>query len=344
MSLEALKCPSCGGPVAITQGSTTTKCPYCDQQGIVVQAVSSTLAQPTAGPTLENFKEMARVAMSGNNYQQAYDYYLKILEIDTKSAYGWLGRAKATGKLQTNNWSRLSEIHECCKKLYEMDAMPNEIRQESAESIAEIVFEILSGINTTSGMLMEQLKQPDIKSQPVFNYGIAEKLDEIIRIGWNLHPNETLKEAARRLAKVVKKQWHFTKEQKRLIENHALKLMGQSESSEKVIVAIKGIAASIAASGSLLSGNQDASQVKEMGRVIAKDMSLLVKSKNRFIAASLAICLGAFGTHHFYLGNYQKGIKDLLLCWTMIPFFKGVVDGVKYLSMDDEHFALYITE
>ena len=50
--------------------------------------------------------------------------------------------------------------------------------------------------------------------------------------------------------------------------------------------------------------------------------------KNRFIAALLAIFLGGFGVHKFYLGKWN-GIFYLLLCWTYVwgiersGFFNG---------------------
>ena len=41
--------------------------------------------------------------------------------------------------------------------------------------------------------------------------------------------------------------------------------------------------------------------------------------KNRKLAAVLAIALGGFGAHKFYLGKILWGIIYLLFCWTGIP-------------------------
>lgn len=50
--------------------------------------------------------------------------------------------------------------------------------------------------------------------------------------------------------------------------------------------------------------------------------------REKLVATLLAFFLGVFGIHHFYLGQKKLGIAYLLFCWTMIPFFLGIVDAV----------------
>lgn len=61
--------------------------------------------------------------------------------------------------------------------------------------------------------------------------------------------------------------------------------------------------------------------------------------KNRMVAGILAIVLGDFGVHHFYLGNTGKGILYLIFFWTYIPAIIGFVEGVLFLTQSDEEFA-----
>lgn len=63
-------------------------------------------------------------------------------------------------------------------------------------------------------------------------------------------------------------------------------------------------------------------------------------NKNRIIAALLAIFLGAFGVHKFYLGKVSWGITYLLLSWTAIPMIIGIFEGIFYLLMSDKSFEL----
>jgi TM2 domain-containing membrane protein YozV len=60
--------------------------------------------------------------------------------------------------------------------------------------------------------------------------------------------------------------------------------------------------------------------------------------KNRTIAGLLGIFLGAFGVHHFYLGNHKKGILYAVMCWTMLPRLASFIEAISYFRMSDEAF------
>lgn len=61
--------------------------------------------------------------------------------------------------------------------------------------------------------------------------------------------------------------------------------------------------------------------------------------KNKIAAGILAILLGDFGIHKFYLGNIGMGIVYLLFFWTGIPAIIGLIEGIIYLTMSDESFC-----
>ncbi len=61
--------------------------------------------------------------------------------------------------------------------------------------------------------------------------------------------------------------------------------------------------------------------------------------KNRVTAGVLAILLGVFGIHKFYLNRPLEGLLYLLFSWTTIPTLLGLIDGITYLSMSDADFA-----
>jgi TM2 domain-containing membrane protein YozV/predicted RNA-binding Zn-ribbon protein involved in translation (DUF1610 family) len=62
--------------------------------------------------------------------------------------------------------------------------------------------------------------------------------------------------------------------------------------------------------------------------------------KSRVTAAVLAILLGSFGAHYFYLGKTGKGILYLLFCWTYIPCILGLIEGIMMLTQTDEDFNI----
>ena len=68
------------------------------------------------------------------------------------------------------------------------------------------------------------------------------------------------------------------------------------------------------------------------------DSAIPAYSKNRIVAALLAIFLGSFGVHKFYLRNYMIGILYLVFCWTPIPGIIGFVEGILLLLTSNDKF------
>lgn len=60
--------------------------------------------------------------------------------------------------------------------------------------------------------------------------------------------------------------------------------------------------------------------------------------KSKSTAGILAIIIGGFGAHHFYLGHIGLGILYLVFFWTWIPGIVGFIEGIIYLSMSDKEF------
>ena len=59
----------------------------------------------------------------------------------------------------------------------------------------------------------------------------------------------------------------------------------------------------------------------------------------RTTAALFAILLGGLGVHKFYLNQIGLGIVYLVFCWTFVPAFIGLIEGILYLTMSDEDFS-----
>ncbi len=67
---------------------------------------------------------------------------------------------------------------------------------------------------------------------------------------------------------------------------------------------------------------------------------MLIKYKSRSVAAILAFAgtLTISGLHKFYLGQPLWGILYVLLSWTPIPKVASAIEGVWYLTQDEEAF------
>ena len=61
--------------------------------------------------------------------------------------------------------------------------------------------------------------------------------------------------------------------------------------------------------------------------------------RSKTTAAVLALLLGGFGVHKFYLGQTFLGILYFLLCWTLIPSVIALAEGCFYLGMSEEAFV-----
>jgi len=62
-------------------------------------------------------------------------------------------------------------------------------------------------------------------------------------------------------------------------------------------------------------------------------------SRNKIVAALLALFLGGLGIHKFYLGKGGMGVLYLVFFWTIIPAIVGFIEGILLLLMSDEQFA-----
>lgn len=54
--------------------------------------------------------------------------------------------------------------------------------------------------------------------------------------------------------------------------------------------------------------------------------------KNKTLATVLAIFLGGFGAHRFYLGQ-RLAWWYLAFCWTLVPVVIGWIDGLSFYAM-----------
>lgn len=60
---------------------------------------------------------------------------------------------------------------------------------------------------------------------------------------------------------------------------------------------------------------------------------------DRIAAGVLAILLGSFGAHRFYLGQVGLGLLYLVFFWTGIPAVVGLIEGILYLTRSDEQWV-----
>ena len=60
--------------------------------------------------------------------------------------------------------------------------------------------------------------------------------------------------------------------------------------------------------------------------------------KSRVIAIVLALLLGGFGFHKFYLGRIGWGILYIVFFWTLIPSIAALIESIIYITTTDQAF------
>jgi len=105
MTFKAAICPSCGGQLQVPDDRDSVKCMYCGTDIIVRQAI-----QAGSGINIGNYLELAVTATKAGNYQEAYDYYSKVLEIDITNPEAWFGKGRSAGWLSTLKNIRFAEM------------------------------------------------------------------------------------------------------------------------------------------------------------------------------------------------------------------------------------------
>ena len=62
--------------------------------------------------------------------------------------------------------------------------------------------------------------------------------------------------------------------------------------------------------------------------------------RSKLAAGLFGIFLGGLGIHKFYLGQWVWGIIYIVFVWTYVPAIVGLIEGIVYLCMSDEEFAM----
>ncbi len=184
MAFKAAICPSCGGNLQVPDDRDSVKCMYCGTDIIVRQAI-----QAGSGVNIQNYLELAVTANKTGNYQEAYNYYSKVLEYDINNSEAWFGKARAVGWLSDFNDFRDSEI---------ISGFQNSLDKISDKDKKDLQIQCASEINQLSianfNLIHRYVAENAEKTQydkDIWNIYVArcESLISLQEFGFNLNPN-----------------------------------------------------------------------------------------------------------------------------------------------------------
>jgi hypothetical protein len=143
MEFKAAICPNCGADLRLPEDKKILKCMYCGKDVIVHDAIGK-----AAGPTIENMLALAESAKQSNNHEEAYDYYTKILELNSTHYEAWLGKGESAGWLSTIAEPRLQETVTGVENAIKF--CPENLRGEVKLRAADIINRIGVGFHNLS--------------------------------------------------------------------------------------------------------------------------------------------------------------------------------------------------
>ncbi|HEV7891805.1 MAG TPA: hypothetical protein VGP08_14275 [Pyrinomonadaceae bacterium] len=114
MNFRPATCPNCGGNLQLPDDRATVNCMYCGTSIVVREAV-----QAAAAGNVGNWLKLADTAVASGNFQEAFDYYTRVLEVDASHSESWYGKGRAAGSLSSPQQFRITEMLACFRAALE---------------------------------------------------------------------------------------------------------------------------------------------------------------------------------------------------------------------------------
>lgn len=136
MDFIPAKCPSCGGDLMLPKAKDDAICTYCGSKFLLKDA---TPKSPT--PSVENWLKLAETSLKSGNSKESYEFYNRVLEVDSNNVTSWLGKGKSAGWLSTLGNPRIVEMLNCFSKAleYSNENQRDEIKKEAASAAGDIL-------------------------------------------------------------------------------------------------------------------------------------------------------------------------------------------------------------
>ena len=154
MDFIPAKCPSCGGDLMLPKAKEDAICTYCGTKFLVKDAASTT---PT--PSIENWLKLADNSLESGNPKESYEYYNRVLEVDSNNVTAWLGKGKSAGWLSTLGSPRILEMLNCFSKALEYS--DNNQQVENKKEIVSAAGDILAAFYKLAINNLVEYKQLD---------------------------------------------------------------------------------------------------------------------------------------------------------------------------------------
>ena len=118
MTFLAAKCPGCGASIQLPSDRKSANCMFCGSSVVVEEAVKLAAA---SGPDATTLIELGNSSLVAGRSEEAYSYFSRATEMNSKSPDAWFGKAKASKGQATLDDMRIEEVSLCCQKFVELN-------------------------------------------------------------------------------------------------------------------------------------------------------------------------------------------------------------------------------
>lgn len=137
MELKTAKCPNCGAPLNISESKINIKCLYCGSE-IIKDDENQALkeANQVSKVNIKNLLDLGETAFQGEEYEEASNYFNKILEVDPQNYNAWSRKGDILSLTSTFQEPKLNGMITAYKKAIEYT--PKEKKEEMLEYSANL--------------------------------------------------------------------------------------------------------------------------------------------------------------------------------------------------------------
>ena len=108
MTYTAARCPRCGGDLQLDSAIETGFCMHCGSKIVVQDAIRAVRIDNTH--MIDTWKRMGKSALDGKNYEEANNYFTKIVESEPDDWQAIFYKAYSAGLSSTLNHPRIAEF------------------------------------------------------------------------------------------------------------------------------------------------------------------------------------------------------------------------------------------
>ena len=159
MKLVAAKCPNCGAQIDVDKDSDSTKCEFCKSKIIVEDAIAKYKIEISGEvsiknlPQVENLMKLADMHYQDREYDEAYNQYSRICELDPENYCAILRKGLCkTLLMEYPNFDIISAVN-AMKNAYKILS-----KEKSKDRINSSILECNYVIATVAAKIMNQFQ------------------------------------------------------------------------------------------------------------------------------------------------------------------------------------------